>query len=234
MIRNLLFVTSFFMFFFSSTAFSNSSIDNFSETPAYGDSTVNYVFLKGSFKHLEDMPMNMSIKVYDIKTKNLLEESYLDENGNYSLSFKKGERYFIAFEAPGYFFDASFIAIPRDDTDQRLLQNYKVDKIVNGSVNKKYMFSFHKSSALLTNTSQLFLDLLARFLNTNTDVVFDLSMNKSEDTELNKRRVTTVQQYLSQKGINKSRITLNLINYNIPRNSALVTVLDKIFNKSYN
>ncbi len=193
-----------------------------------GDSNVKYLNVKGNFKLNDDLPDNINIKVYDIKTKALIEESGINSKGNYSLSLKRGRRYFVSFEAPGHFFDASFLALPNNGPDKRFLQNYKVDKINYGSVNKKYMFTFNKGSGLLTNTSELFLNLLTNFLKKNPDVICDLSINKSENKELNIRRINTVIRYLSFKGIYKSRLTLNLIDFNIPQNNVLVTVFDKI------
>lgn len=229
--KNQLYLTLFLMCLFFTKAYSASP-----EFPhiVYGDSTVTYLFVMGSFKNSINIPDQMSIKVYDIKTKALVEELGLDSKGNYSLSLKKGSRYFVSYEAPGHFFDASFLSIPDDTVDRRYLQDYKVEEIKQGSINKKYMFSFNNGSSTLTNTSQLFLDLLAGFLKENKNVIFDLSINKSNDNDLNRKRISTVMKYMSKKGIYKSRMTLNLIKYNIPENNVLVTVLDKIFNTAFN
>ncbi len=198
----------------------------------YADSARYYLFVKGSFKEKDKIPKNMSINVYDINSKNLLEKSNVDDDGNYAITLKKGNKYFVSFEAPGHYFDATFLSIPNDTVERRFLQNYKVEKVKHGEVNQKYMFSFEDDSDEITNTTQFFLDVLSNFLKNNPNVVFDLSTNESNNKELNKKRVEKVTQYLNERGIHETRMSLNLIDFNIPKSNVLITVLDN-FKKEY-
>lgn len=192
----------------------------------YVDSSKVYLTVNGNVKTGIDNNEKAHITIKEIRTKDKINNPLPDKIGDYSSVVKKGKTYFISLEADSCFFDAFTFSSPQDKEKTKKLKSSKLKKIDYGQVNQKYLVNFDKNKTKLNNVAELLLNTLVRFLKANTKLRVDFTASKHDDDKSRKKSTQNIIDFLRDKGISESRISVDLSSYNVKKNNVLFTLLD--------
>lgn len=170
--------------------------------------------LKGVvFDNKTKKPLSALIEIYD-NDKNELVSSYESNSatGKYMVSLPAGHDYGISVKKEGYLFYSENINIPDTAAFQEIEKNIGLDKIEKGKkvVLANIFYDYNKAS--LRSSSYNELDKVVELLNQNAKVKVELAAHTdsrgsdSYNLKLSQERAQSCVDYLTSKGIDRSRL----------------------------
>lgn len=158
------------------------------------------------------VPVAASITVTDLGTNEVMGDFKTDDRtGEYYVVLKRGWRYSITAEAPGYIFYSDEYSVPLPTSSRDLKKDVLLQKTDGGTTRLLVFFDYDKADLYEESYSDL--DRAVAFLRKNpsaiveiighTDSVGSATYNHS----LSRNRAEAVREYLADQGINLSRIT---------------------------
>lgn len=171
------------------------------------------VVLSGTVSDAEtNEPLLTNVQVKGLTTKNSDNIITNPNNGRYSKVLLKGEKYEIIAEKEGYYPISELVDLTSLDEFLEVEKNLKLVKIKVGQVIRlnNIFFEFAKSNLMDESFEEL--DRLLKLMNDNPEMNIQISGHTdgvgSDDSnqKLSQDRSQSVVDYLTSKGINKSRI----------------------------
>ena len=172
------------------------------------------LYLAGTVKDSEtSLPVLAKIDLIDLSTDMVVSTTASsDVDGSYRLKLPARKSFMVDFRGAGYLSDMKRITIPETFKDEV----YKLDiTLIKVKVGKKVVLNnilFETGKAVLTSASYAELDRLLNILQDeplmrieisgHTDITGSLALN----SRLSEERARAVVEYLSQKGIDRSRL----------------------------
>jgi outer membrane protein OmpA-like peptidoglycan-associated protein len=153
-------------------------------------------------------PLAASLSFTNESSKEAMHVNSSIKEGAYRVETKKGNDFFVFVQCKGYLNLYDTLHFSRTDND------FYLEPIVVGTSIKLHNMLFQKGTSLLVAESYSELDRLAEFLNQNPGIEIRLEGHTSNEGDeiknqkLSEDRVKTVKDYLTEKGITASRITL--------------------------
>ena len=165
--------------------------------------------------------MGANIDLYDIVANQQLLAFESDEEGRFLLSLPSGKNYGENINAPGYLFHSENFNIPDTATYQVVEQVIELNKIAVGRsmVLNNIFFDFNKSSLKPESITEL--DKVYDLMVANPDMRVEISGHTDNigaaayNKNLSMQRAQVVVNYLTKKGIKKSR--MNAVGYGFDR-----------------
>lgn len=161
-----------------------------------------------------DEPLSARFELIDLATSSLVVESYSDpENGKFLVTLPAGKDYALNVSKDGYLFYSENFSLEESTAMEPLTQNIPLDPI---EIGKKIVLKnifFETDKYQLKDRSKVELNKLIEFLNDNAGLsikVMGHTDNVGSDAynlTLSKNRAKSVVSYLTENGIDSSRIT---------------------------
>ena len=171
--------------------------------------------LKGVvFDNKTKKPLSALIEIFD-NDKNELVSSYESNSatGKYMVSLPAGHDYGISVKKEGYLFYSENINIPDTAAFQEIEKNIGLDKIEAGKkvILANIFYDYNKSSLRQSSFNEL--DKVVELLNQNKNTRVELGAHSDSrgsdayNLKLSQDRAQSCVDYLTSKGIDKSRLT---------------------------
>jgi outer membrane protein OmpA-like peptidoglycan-associated protein len=180
-------------------------------------------FLKGRTLDSETQrPVHAEIKLYDLKTRQLVSTFTSDEGtGEYLAVINSDSHYALYVESPGYLFKSmSFDVTDKDASVQRDILVEKVKKDKAEVLTNVY---FDTGESRLSEKSKLELDKLVTFLNENKNVTIEVSGHTDDvgseevNLKLSDKRAESVRDFLIQNGVSSGRVQFKGYGEQVPK-----------------
>jgi|GEM_PF-1001270 len=156
-------------------------------------------------------PVDATMTVVDLTNNEVVATDHTDRNGKYSVRVKAPGKYSVTADADGYLFGTSYFQV---DDQGRILSNHpdiQLSETTGGRTRLLVFFDFN--SADLKSSSYPELDRAVRLMKAvptmkvqiagYTDAIGTDEYNR----DLSQRRANAVRDYITQHGIQKSRVT---------------------------
>lgn len=170
-------------------------------------------------------PKNTTIKVYKVSDNSLVGNYTPSLLGKYGVPINTLEKYVIYFTAPGYAYNIYQV----DGKPGAYYFNAEMDTLIKGKENIVKYTNFDKDSIKLSDAQKIELDILADYLNKNDNLRVDISSYGYYDIpeNLDSPRNKAITNYLTEKGVNGSKMFKNLSPDIIRDDKVQYTVYDK-------
>jgi tetratricopeptide (TPR) repeat protein len=188
------------------------------------DSSMFYLAVKGVVMN-EDGMTDIFIKGISKKEKDYVTGAGI--NGIFKQTVERDENYYISFESPDHYFEASTFSASFSDDKEINLGSIMMEKIQRGKVHKLYYMDFEDESEELNYENELFLHSLLRFLEQNPDLVINITSMQDPERKVVKERKQKVINYLKQEGIGEDRLFVDLLKYENNNEDILITIIEK-------
>ncbi len=192
-------------------------------TVDYTDSSMYYLLVKGIIKSESG---TSDINLSGITKKNMTFNTKAGYDGYFDKSVERDENYFISFESPDHYFEASTFSAPFNEEPEKNLGTVTLEKIEPGKVHKLYYTDFEDESSELSPENELFLQTLIRFLKQNPELVINISSMQNSEDKIVKERKQNIINYLKNKDILENRLFVDLLKYEKNNEDILITVLE--------
>jgi outer membrane protein OmpA-like peptidoglycan-associated protein/Tfp pilus assembly protein PilF/Tol biopolymer transport system component len=154
-----------------------------------------------------------SVELEDISKTNTLNKIQTDEDGNFLITLPIGKDYNFSVRRKDYLFYSDRFLLKNENNDTSFQLNIPLEPIEKGAtlVLKNIFFDNNKSS--LKSGSEIELDKLVQLMSDNMNLKVEIdghtdNIGKKEDNiTLSLNRANAVVNYITSKGINKSRLT---------------------------
>lgn len=169
---------------------------------------------KGELKDDGGNPVTSAkVELKNIKTKEIQQVDVDTISGEYVAVMNVNTDYIMTVKSEGAAFTSQFIA--KEDTTSKLIQkiDFEVKKIEAGSAHRINNINFGTNSYEMEEISKLVLDEFISFLKENPAIKIaihghtDDIGNDGDNMALSQNRAQAVYNYISQKGIDKSRLS---------------------------
>lgn len=186
------------------------------------------------------VPDNTQIYIIDIDSGELVNNfSPNSVTGDYLFVLPLGHDYKIYFDAPNHIFDTENISLKEDSSFVLYDYSSELDSIQKGQIKKSKTTPFEDGETALNKSTILELDLLAHFLNTNRELLvnvsgFDYLLENSDPNflppsfRLSVPRMDSITNYLVDKGVSRERIYSNVSDNMIFGDVIEYTIFDEI------
>lgn len=170
------------------------------------------------------IPKNTSIKVYKVSDNSLVGNYTPSLLGKYGVPISTLEKYVIYFTAPGYAYSVYQV----DGKPGTYYFNAEMDTLIDGKEDVVRYTNFDKDSIKLNDAQKIELDILADHLNKNDNLCVDISSYGYYDIpeSLDPQRDIAITNYLTEKGVNGSKMFQNLSPDIIKNEKVQYTVYD--------
>ena len=192
----------------------------------YNDTTLSFPAVTGRVVHEEEEHDEIIVNVYDIKTMKKFKTITADNTGQYRIMSKRGTDYFVHFESPQSFFEFISYPVPFNNIMQFQLSETKMSSLNKKYIHKKYPLTFKKDNKL-TNTSKLFLNILAEFQNNNSQLRIDLHANPDENEKYSKKRISIIKKYLHEKNVSSEVVSIEKVPFGDETAQVVITIINE-------
>ncbi len=199
--------------FFASNNIGNGGYDIFSFDMPEAAKPERVLFIKGNLSDENDEPVNASIELKNTFTRETLQVDLDTMTGKYASVVSFSDDYIMTVKKQGYAYTSAYFS--KDDTT--LLAPRKTDLIMRKmEVGASYPIRnilFESNSSALNRQDSVIIDGFAAFLVTNPSLKVaihghtDNSGSPTDNQALSQERAKAVFEYLSSKGIVKTRLS---------------------------
>lgn len=176
------------------------------------------------------VPENERISVFDLD--NYIYTDIYETNsnaGDYKFVMLPKKNVKIIYSSKGYIFDTKDIFQSRDYPGYRIIYYSKLVKIESGETQKYKTLNYSPQSGEISPFTKKELELIAQAMTDYPELVVDFSANNDNSKEeLNNERKNSAINFLTEKGIEKSRIFNDLSPRNIMPDNMEYTIYDQL------
>lgn len=201
-----------------------SSILHVFDVPQQIRPTLKSNFVKGNVYDIKtNQKLESNIDLFDINEKIKLASTTSDsQNGNYMLVLTEGSEYALEVHKKGYAFKSLSFNYVESKEMKPIEINIPLEPLTKGTVFRLNNIFFDYNKFQLKDKSKTELDELIKFMKDNADIRGEISghtdnVGKAEDNiTLSLNRAKSVYEYLTNNGIDKSRLTFKGYGANKP------------------
>lgn len=171
------------------------------------------LFLKGVVKNeLNDEPIEASVEIKNIKTKEVTQIPVDYETGEYVAVMRFNSDYLMTVKKPNFVYESEYFSMEDTTLDEPITVEVDIKPVEMGKSYKMNDIYYETNSAELTESSKKVLDEFIIFLSENPNITVDIeghTDNVGSDYDnlvLSQNRAKSVYEYLVANGISASRL----------------------------